>query len=52
MIKLTSKNVLITGAAGLLGNQFCNALVKAGAKCYLIDINKKIRKSYRRRKYF
>ena len=41
MIKLTSKNVLITGAAGLLGNQFCNALVKAGAKCYLIDINKK-----------
>ena len=51
MIKLTSKNVLITGAAGLLGNQFCNALVKAGAKCYLIDINKKkLEKSYRRKK--
>ena len=41
MLKLTSKNILITGAAGLLGKQFCKTLVNQGAKCYLIDIDQK-----------
>ena len=37
---LKEKNILITGAAGLLGQQFTNSLVKQGANCYLVDINK------------
>lgn len=40
MIALKNKNVLITGAAGLLGNQFTRSLISAGAKCYALDINK------------
>jgi len=46
MFSLKSKNILITGAAGLIGQQFSNSLLNAGAKCYLVDLdkNKLIRK--------
>ena len=36
---LKNKCILITGAAGLLGKQFSIALLEAGAKVILTDIN-------------
>jgi NAD(P)-dependent dehydrogenase (short-subunit alcohol dehydrogenase family) len=36
---LTGKNALITGAAGLLGNEHASALLESGAKVILTDIN-------------
>lgn len=36
---LVSKNVVITGAIGILGKTFCKALADAGANLALIDIN-------------
>ena len=39
--KLDKKNVLLTGAAGLLGNQFSKALLEAGGNVILTDINEK-----------
>jgi len=39
MFNLTGKNILVTGAAGLLGLEFVFSLIKYGATCYAIDIN-------------
>ena len=39
--KLEKKNILLTGAAGLLGNQFSNALLEADGNVILTDINEK-----------
>jgi NAD(P)-dependent dehydrogenase (short-subunit alcohol dehydrogenase family) len=36
---LSSKNVVITGAVGILGKSFCRALAEADANLALIDIN-------------
>ncbi len=37
---LTGKIAIITGGAGLLGKEFCKALISAGAKVALVDNNK------------
>ena len=39
--KLDKKNVLLSGAAGLWGNQFSKALLEAGGNVILTDINEK-----------
>ena len=45
MLSLKKKNVLITGAGGLLGSEFVNSIFNAGANCYAIDIdNQKLKK--------
>ena len=41
MFTLKNKRVLITGAAGLLGNEFIKSLISANAKCYAVDIDEK-----------
>ena len=38
---LEKKCILITGAAGLLGKQFSTALLEAGAKVIITDVDKK-----------
>ena len=38
---LKNKNILITGAAGLLGIQFSITLLEAGANVIMTDINTK-----------
>ena len=38
---LTNKVCLVTGAAGLMGGQFADALLEAGARVCLLDINDK-----------
>lgn len=39
--KLDKKNILLTGAAGLLGKQFSKALLEAGGNVILTDISEK-----------
>jgi len=39
MFKLYNKNILLTGAAGLLGSEFVKTLIISGANCYAVDIN-------------
>ena len=36
-MNLSNKKVLITGAAGLLGTEFANFLIKFNAQCICID---------------
>tara|TARA_R110000868_G_scaffold153644_9_gene379157 strand:- start:4552 stop:5367 length:816 start_codon:yes stop_codon:yes gene_type:complete len=38
---LSGKNILITGATGILGTQFCHALASSGANLALFDIEPK-----------
>src|SRR5690606_24658254 len=38
---MTGKTAIITGAAGLLGKQFCLALAQAGANVVMADLDKK-----------
>lgn len=38
---LNGKNILITGATGILGQVFCEGLVAAGANLAMIDLDKK-----------
>ena len=38
---LSNKNILIIGAAGLIGSQVAKAILKEGARVFLIDINLK-----------
>ena len=38
---LSGKNALITGAAGLLGLEHCEALLECDANLVLVDINNK-----------
>jgi NAD(P)-dependent dehydrogenase (short-subunit alcohol dehydrogenase family) len=38
-IDLSKKNILVTGAAGLLGSEFVNFLVEFNARCVCIDKN-------------
>jgi len=40
LFTLTGHRVVITGAAGLLGQVFCKAIGHAGAEVYLLDIEK------------
>lgn len=39
LFDLTGKTALVTGAAGLLGRQFCKTLAGAGAKLVLVDLD-------------
>lgn len=39
MFSLDTKTILITGAAGLLGTEHCRAVLNAGAKLVMVDIN-------------
>ena len=45
---LKNKNILITGAAGLLGKQFSIALLEAGAKVVMTDIDLKSLQKYKK----
>ena len=38
-IDLSNKNILITGAAGLLGSEFVGFLIKFNARCICLDKN-------------
>ena len=45
---LTGRNIIVTGAGGLLGSVFSDALSEAGAQVYLIDKNeRKLKKSFK-----
>jgi NAD(P)-dependent dehydrogenase (short-subunit alcohol dehydrogenase family) len=45
MFNLIKKNILITGAGGLLGSEFVGSIINAGATCYAVDIdNKKLKR--------
>ncbi len=46
---LKNKVCLVTGAAGLLGSQFADALLEAGAKVCLLDINDRALKAQEKR---
>ena len=39
--RLENKNVLITGAAGLLGKEHASAILEVGGKVILTDVTKK-----------
>ncbi|WP_023649020.1 SDR family oxidoreductase [Candidatus Pelagibacter ubique] len=41
MFDLNDKNILITGAGGLLGGEFTKSLIQSGANCFVIDIDQK-----------
>ena len=41
MFDLNKKNILITGAGGLLGGEFTKTLVGLGANCFVLDIDQK-----------
>ena len=41
MLNLKNKNILITGAGGLLGSQFTKTLLENGAVCHAIDFDKR-----------
>ena len=43
---LKNKNIIITGAAGLLGKQFALALLESGARVIMTDVNEKEPVSY------
>lgn len=38
-INLTGKNIILTGAAGILGEQYTEDLIKAGARVFVSDID-------------
>ena len=39
---ITNRVAIVTGGAGLLGQQHCNALLRSGAIVYVADINAKL----------
>ena len=39
---ITDRVVIVTGGAGLLGEQHCHALLSLGAFVYVADINTKL----------
>ena len=39
MLNLKKKNILLTGAGGLLGSEFASSLIKNGATVYALDID-------------
>lgn len=41
MFDLNKKNILITGAGGLLGGEFTKTLIGSGANCFVLDIDQK-----------
>ena len=41
MFDLNKKNILITGAGGLLGGEFTKTLIESGANCFVLDIDQK-----------
>lgn len=45
-MRLGEKNIIIIGALGLLGKNFCNAVLHEGANLLLVDINEEIGKNF------